>query len=313
MSKILIFHPEATAYREALLRRVPNAEVVATNDETAFRSELLEAEILVAFRFPVDVLAGAPRLKWIQITSAGTEFLAPVKDRLARLAVTNGKGLHAAPIADYVMTAAVMLHSDFRGFLRDQAAKQWRRRPVQALAGKTLGVLGLGSVGCAVARRGIACEMDVVGLRRTKIPIPGVRQVFSPDELHHFLACCDFVVVTVPITDATTSMIGRDEFAAMKTDAFIINVARGAVIDEPALIEALITRQIAGACLDVFAKEPLPTDSPLWALPNVIITPHIAGLRSDYVDRFIDIFADNLARFARHEELRNLVDFSRGY
>jgi phosphoglycerate dehydrogenase-like enzyme len=137
--------------------------------------------------------------------------------------------------------------------------------------------------------------------------------LFRPDDLHAFLRACDFVVLAVPATESTRAMIGHAELHAMKRSAFIVNVARGSIIDQAALIDALKNGVIAGACLDVFEVEPLPADSPLWTLPNVIVTPHIAGMREDYEERFIDIFLDNLGRFARNAPLRNLVDVNRGY
>jgi phosphoglycerate dehydrogenase-like enzyme len=313
LARILIFHAQAAAYDAALRARLPDADSYSTSDERAFRQRLPEAEVLVAHRFPVDGLATAAKLRWIQVTSAGAEFLAPVHGQLAPIVVTNGRGLHAAPIADYVMTVAVMLQSGFAQFMRDQAAKRWHRRPVPMLSGKTLGIVGLGSIGQEIARRAAASGMDVVGVRRSGTPMDGIRQVFTPDRLHEFLACCDFVVVAVPATDATRALLGRAEFDAMKRNAYVINIARGTVIDEPALIGALEDGTIAGAGLDVFAVEPLPADSRLWTLPNVIVTPHIAGMRTDYEERLIDIFVDNLARFERGEALRNRVEPERGY
>jgi phosphoglycerate dehydrogenase-like enzyme len=311
--KILLFHPEAFAYAKLVRGRIADVDLIATRDEAEFRHALPSAEILVADRFPVDALASAASLRWIQITIAGTEFLAPVREQIGHLMVTNGRGIHAAPIADYVLAAMTMLISDFPGLLRDQAEKRWRRRPVTVLARHTLGIVGLGAIGQEIARRARICGMEVIGVRRSGAPLAGLTKIYPPQEIHRFLACCDFVVLAVPVTDGTRGMIGAPEFAAMKPTAFIINVARGAVIDEPAMVEALMRRTIAGACLDVFAVEPLPQDSPLWAMRNVMVTPHIAGMRADYGERFMDILVENLSLYSRRETLRNVVDFSAGY
>ena len=313
MPRILIFHAQAGAYAAALSARVAHADAYSTSDEREFSERLPEAEVLIAHRFPVEALNAAAKLRWIQITSAGTEFLEPARGQLAQVIVTNGRGLHAAPIADYVMTTAVMLQSGFAQFIRDQAAKRWHRRPVPMLSGKTLGIVGLGSIGREIARRAAASGMDVVGVRKSGAPMDGVRRVFAPDRLHAFLACCDFVVLAVPATESTRALLGEAEFEAMKRSAYVINIARGTVIDEPAMIGALRAGTIAGACLDVFVVEPLPAESPLWTLSNVIVTPHIAGMRSDYEERLIDIFVDNLARFERGEPLHNRVELERGY
>ena len=313
MPNVLIYHREADAHAAELRGRTPGIDLVATADEGEFRRALPAAEVVVTHQFPLDALPAAARLRWIQVTSAGTEFLAPVMDRIGHLLVTNARGIHAAPIADYVMAAIPMLLSDFPSLLRNQAERTWRRRPMVTVEGKTLGVVGLGAIGQEIARRGEVSGMDVIGVRRSGAPLPHVGQVYTPEALHRFLPRCDVVVLAVPDTAETQAMIGGAEFAAMKAGAFIINVGRGSAIDEPALVEALARRTIAGACLDVFAVEPLPRESPLWTLPNVIITPHIAGMRADYVARFTDIVVDNLGRFSRGEPLRNLVDFARGY
>jgi phosphoglycerate dehydrogenase-like enzyme len=155
--------------------------------------------------------------------------------------------------------------------------------------------------------------MDVIGLRRSGAPLACARRVYGPHELHAFLSHCDFVVLATPLTDETRGMIGAAEFAAMKSSARIVNVARGAVVHEPAMVDALARQAIAGACLDVFAVEPLPQHSPLWTLPNVIVTPHIAGMRADYAERFTDLLIDNFQRYARQQPLRNDFDFDRGY
>ena len=317
MPRLLIFHPDARSYAAELRARLPadlsHIDVVATPDEAELRREMPGAEIVVAHQFPLDTLPAAARLRWIQLTTAGAEFLSPAQQSIRHLAVTNARGIHAAPMADYVMAAMTMLHSDFAGMLRDQAAKRWRRRPVAALERRTLGMIGMGAIGQEIARRAAMSGMQVLGLRRSGAPLPHVERMYTQEALHDLLPHCDFVALALPATGDTRAMIGRRELDAMKPGAYIINVGRGAAIDEAALVDALSRRTIAGACLDVFAVEPLPEASPLWTMPNVIVTPHISGMRSDYVERFTDIMIDNLQRFDRGETLRNVVDFERGY
>jgi phosphoglycerate dehydrogenase-like enzyme len=311
--RVCVHHPQGERYAELIRAQRPALDVRVAADEPGLRQQLREAEVLVAFRFPLDAIDDAPRLRWIQVTSAGTEFLASARERLAGVVVTNGRGVHAAPIADYVLGAGVMLLSDWPSFLRAQAARQWQRRPVTALAGKVMGMIGLGSIGQEIARRARAFGLDVLGVRRSAQPVPGVTDVVPPSELRSVLPRCDLVVVTVPLTDQTRGMIGAAELRAMKRGAFLINVSRGGVVDEEALIGALRDGHVAGACLDVFATEPLPADSPLWTLPNVIVTPHIAGMRGDYEPLLVAIFLDNLGRLERGAPLRNVVDLARGY
>ena len=313
MPNMLIYHREAEAHAAELRARVPGIDLLAIVDEAGFLRALPSAEVVVTHQFRIDALPSARRLRWIQVTSAGTEFLTPVMDRIGHLLVTNARGIHAAPIADYVMAAIPMLLSDFPALFRAQMERTWQRRPMVAVEGKTLGVVGLGAIGQEIARRAESSGMNVIGVRRSGGPLPHVAQVYRPDALHEFLPRCDVVVLAVPDTAETQAMIGAAELAAMKPAAFIINVGRGSAIDEPALVDSLVRRTIAGACLDVFAVEPLPAESPLWTLPNVILTPHISGMRADYIARFTDILVDNLGRFSRGEPLRNLVDFARGY
>ena len=313
MSRIVVYHRDAGAYLSALRVLAPHADARGTSDAQALRQWIADADVLVSHVFPLDVLDAATSLRWIQVTSAGTEFLAPAAARLADVAVTNARGVHAQPIADYVMTAAVMLQSSWPDFVREQAAHRWRRRPVQTLTGTTMGIVGLGSTGQEIARRAVVSGMRVLGVRRSGEPMAGVDAVYPPERLGTFLAQCDFVVLALPATRSTRALLGAAQFRAMKRSAFVINIARGSIVDEPALVHALESGTIAGACLDVFAVEPLPEDSPLWSLRNVIVTPHIAGMRADYEPRLMEIFVDNLARFEAGEPLRNRVDPERDF
>jgi phosphoglycerate dehydrogenase-like enzyme len=177
----------------------------------------------------------------------------------------------------------------------------------------TLGVVGLGTIGTEIARRARTFGMNVVGVKRTSAPVEGVDQVFGPDRLGEMLSLCDFVVLVVPATAQTERMFGASEFQAMKRTAYLVNISRGSTVDEEALIQALQQGSIAGAILDVFDKEPLPAESPLWFLENVVITPHIAGYLQGYTQQVMEIFSDNLTRWRKGLPLRNVVDLERGY
>ena len=216
-------------------------------------------------------------------------------------------------MADFVMAAIGMLQWDVRRLLRDQQARRWQTRSTPPLAGRTLGVIGLGAIGGEIARRGAAARMRVLGIRRTPAPMPGVEEVFPPSALLAVLPRCDFVVVVVPRTRMTEHLIGRAELAAMTPQSALINIARGGVVDETALIEALGRRQIAGAILDVFDREPPPANSAFWDLDNVILTPHMAGEPADYVRRMTEIFAENYRRWRSGQPLMNAIDLQLGY
>lgn len=313
MTCILIWHHEGLAYAEALAHRNPSAEVRLARDEAEFARLLPEADVLLGFQFPVAPFAQALKLRWIHVTSAGAEFLGPLRDRLDGVAITNGRGIHGAPIAEYAMAAMVMLQSDFPGFVRAQAEKRWQRRPVGTLQGRTLGILGLGAIGTDIALRATAFGMRVRGVSRSGHAVPGCAIAKTPDRLGEVLAESDFVAVTLPLTGETRGMVNDTAFASTKRGAYLVNVSRGGVVDEQAMIRALASRRLAGACVDVFETEPLPADSPLWSMRNVIVTPHVAGMRADYVERVLDLFVDNLVAFEAGAPMRNAFDLTRGY
>jgi phosphoglycerate dehydrogenase-like enzyme len=310
---ILIFHPEAERYGELLRDRFPDASLEAVTENDAFRRALPRAEVLVAARFPPEILLEPHGLRWLQVTAAGIDFLAPVAGLTGDLLITNARGVHRFIIADYAFAAMLALQWDLPRLQRDQAAKRWEPRRTRALHGRRLGLIGLGAIGQEIARRALAFGMEVLAVRRSGAPAEAVAKVFPPEALHECLSLCDVVVLALPATAETGRLISRAAIAAMKPGAFLINVARGSVVDEAALADALADGTLGGACLDVFEQEPLPPESPLWTLPNVIISPHMSGAAADYEERLAEIFADNLGRYARGAPLRNLVDLVRGY
>jgi phosphoglycerate dehydrogenase-like enzyme len=200
-------------------------------------------------------------------------------------------------------------------FVKAQAERRWERRGrLGELEGATLGVIGVGAIGAKLAEKARGVGMRVLGLRRDPArACPNVEHMFGPDGLHALLAQADWVAITAALTPETQGLFGAAELAAMKPGAYLINIGRGAIVDEQALIAALRDGGIGGAGLDVFEHEPLPDDSPLWTLKNVIVTPHFAGATPHYAERVTDIFVDNLARYRRGEPLRNVVDKARAY
>jgi phosphoglycerate dehydrogenase-like enzyme len=311
--KTVIFHPRAELYRTLLGEAGADAELRAMTDEAQLGEAIADADILITLACPPVVIERGRALRWIQTVSSGVDTLLPHRAALRDVIVTNARGIHVDQIGDYAMTAMLMLQWDLPRMLRSQAARRWDRDAKMPLAGRTLGIIGLGAVAQGVVRRALASEMEVIGLSRSGAPVAGVSSVYTPDRLHAMLPRCDFVLLIVPATAETERMIDAAALAAMKDSAFLLNFARGSIVDETALIAALTDGTIAGAALDVFAVEPLPVDSPLWTLPNVIITPHLAGMSADYEERVVRSFLDNLPRFQRGEPLRNRVDLFRGY
>jgi len=314
--KLLVYHTSAETYRALLRERFPDldvATVVAGADESALERHLADAEVLLGWRIPVAALARAPRLRWIQLTSAGADQLLDARPDLGDVVLTNARGIHGELMADYAVGVMVMLQFGFPRLLRLQQTRTWRHQYTEPLAGKCLGVLGVGAIGGEIARRGAAMGMTVLGMRREPRPAEGVARMFGPDGLGELLPQCDFVVVVVPATPGTRRMLGERELRAMRRGACLINVARGSVVDEAALVRALADGWLGGAALDVFETEPLPAESPLWVMDNVIVTAHISGEPDEYPKRVIRVVEENVARWREGRPLLNVVDPRRGY
>jgi phosphoglycerate dehydrogenase-like enzyme len=313
VKKLLIYHARAEELRQLITERVSGLDVAAGFDDASLERHIGDAEALLAWKFPLAVLERARALRWIQLSSAGAEQLLPARDRLGSIVVTNTRGIHVDLMADYAFAAMVALNMHFPKFFANQQARTWEQRLSVPLAGRTLGVIGAGAIGGEIARRGAAFGMQVLAVKRTATAVEGAAEVVAPDRLHDVLGRSDFAVLVVPQTAATRGMMGEAALRAMKRTGYLINIARGSVVDEAALVRALREQWIAGAALDVFEEEPLPAESPLWSLPNVIVTPHVAGEPADYARRVAEVFVDNLMRVRRGEPFRNVVDFDRGY
>jgi phosphoglycerate dehydrogenase-like enzyme len=311
--RILIFHRAAELYERLLRSALPESDFIATSDDAVFLRELPSAEVLIALDFPDGAAERARRLRWVQGTGSGIEGLLPACRALTNVSLTNARGIHSDLMADYVLGGMIMMQWDFPGLMKAKAARAWNREPRRPLAGLSVGVIGLGPIGLEVARRASAFGMNVLGVTRSGHAVEGIETVFAANRLLNVLPRCDYVVLAVPTTGETRGMIGRDEIRAMKPGAVLINVSRGMVVDEPELITALQDGSIRGAVLDVFAQEPLPQDSPLWSMSNVIITPHISGMATTNEERFIALFVDNLGRYRAGAPLRNSIDIKRGY
>lgn len=289
-------------------------------------------EVLYTFHLPVNALELAPRLRWVQLHSAGADHILDHPVLQSDVAVTTTSGIHATPIAEYVF-ASILAHRwrvPYWTHCQREArwpTGRWSLYARPELRNSTLGIVGYGSIGREVGRLGQAFGMQVVALRRsagradkgyavenTGDPagaIPG--RFYPPEALHEMLAECDYVVIALPLTPATTHFFGEKELRAMKPSAYLVNIARGPIVDEAALIRALRDKWIAGAGLDVFEEEPLPPSSPLWELESALISPHVAGFTPRYDERATALFTRNLDRYVTGEPLLNLVNKARGY
>ena len=254
-----------------------------------------------------------PSLRWVQVCSAGFSDNITPEILDGRVTLTNATGLHTVPIAESVLGAMLAHAKNLRLRRRDQDARAWRRLDNDELHGRTVLIIGLGSIGGTVARLCKAFGMGVIGTRRRAAPVEGVDRVFPAGALASALPEADYVVIAAPHTRETEGLLGPREIARMKPTAYLVNVGRGRVVDEGALVSALASGKMAGAYLDAFVEEPLPVDHPLWGLPNVTIVPHDSHSSPFIGDRMVAIFCENLERYAAGEPLANVCDPTRGY
>ncbi len=281
-------------------------------------SLLAEADIIMGgLIFPQNMFKRAPHLKWLHITTVGMERYTSMDFMQSNIIITNSRGVISIPIAEHAVMFMMMLAKNARRLIISKENKLWDRFTTPELYGKTVGLIGTGSIGSEIAKRVKGLGMRVIATRRSATRNgPGtadIDEMFPPDQLKEMLHNSDFVVVAAPLTDETKGMMGVDEFKAMKKTAFIINIARGPIINETAMTRALKEGWIAGAGLDVFEKEPLPQESELWTMPNVIISPHSSGVSERQPYRLVALFCDNLERYLNNKPLLNLITPGKGY
>ena len=307
----------------ALLRQLPQeTDVAVGNSVDAFRSASRSATIILNWSGSGALLREAfqmcPNLQWVHTRAAGLDSVLFRELIESPVPLTNGTGVFSPSLAEFVLAAILYFAKDFRRMIRNQYAGVWEAFDVLPVSGSTVGIIGYGDIGRAVAKRTRAMGMRVLALKRHSPPLfklddPLVDQIYSPDRRIEMLSRCDYVVVSAPLTSETRSMIGKPEFAAMKTTAVIINVGRGPIIDEAAMINALFERRIKGAALDVFDQEPLPDRHPFYTLENVLLSPHCADHTPDWLDQAMQFFLTQFERFRKGEPLVNLVNKKLGY
>jgi phosphoglycerate dehydrogenase-like enzyme len=306
---------------EQLRTRFPHITFLHSTTRESDLALASDAEVVFAIALSKDAAARAARLQWLHCSGHAVGHF-PLADLAARgIVVTNSRGIQAVPIAEHVMACLLALARRLPETLRDQQERIWRPNTYVGeaspwlLAGRTIGVVGVGTIGGAIAARAKAFGMHVIGLRRNPargVPA-GFDEVVGPVDRDRLLAAADVVVLAAPLTSETHRLLDASAIARMKSGAIVINVARGQLIDETALADALEAGTLGGAVLDVFTSEPLASDSPFWSLPNVIVTPHNSGFRTGHFDAVIDLFSENLTRFERGVELLNRVDLQTGY
>lgn len=262
-----------------------------------------------------SVFLEAPKLRWVHSRAAGLDTMLFPEMVASEVTLTNGSGVFSQSLGEFALAMVLYFAKDLSRTLRNQRAGRWEPFDVDEIAGQTMGIVGYGDIGRACARRAHAMGMHVLALKRhaPDKPDPLIDQFYRPGELAAMLAQCDYVVMSAPLTNETHHMISDAQFAAMKRSAVVINVGRGPVVDQAALVRALEAGTIRGAGLDVFEKEPLPADDPLWKMDNVVISPHSADHTRDWLDRAMSFFLLQYERFTKGEPLENVVDKKLGY
>ena len=306
---------------ETLRRRFPHVRFIHATTPEHRTAGLADCDIAYTWILKDHEAAVAPNLKWVHTSAVAVETLCLPQLFSRNIAVSNTRGVQAVPIAEHVMAVTLALAKQIPFVVENQQQARWAQNEFMGdrlpwlLNGRTLGLVGVGTIGSEIAKRAEAFGMRVIALRRRPAygTIGHVERVYGKEELDLFLGQCHVLVICAPLTPETHSLLGATQFAQLPKGAVVVNVGRAKIIDTEALIDALQSRHLGGASLDVFPQEPLPPDHPLWKTPNVILTPHTSGFRQGHWDEVIDLFGDNLDRFLKGEPLKFRIEPELGY
>ncbi len=303
-------------WHRTITRRLPGSRVVTIDEKGRPTGDASGAQ--VAFPFTSDpawlhgLVRAVPSLRYLHFPFAGMEEV--LSTRLpAHLLITSSAGVYAVPIAEHVVAFILALARRLPLFWEQQRRRRWRKDALEEVSGRRVGIFGYGGIGREIARRCAALGMEVWGLRRTGAPDPHAVRMLRPGQLHRLLEASDYVVIAAPLTPWTRGRIDGAALRRMKPGSYLLNVSRGAIVEESALVEALRAGHLAGAYLDVFAEEPLPRASPLWRAPHCYLTPHISFSSPRSPERMVELFCENAARYRARKPILNRVDRRRGY
>ncbi len=315
-TRVLVLAGKPDVYLDPIRRRFPDVVLESCRDYRDLAATLRDfrPDVLLAAKigapFPRETLLSCRSIEWLQTASAGVDHLLPLDPRVT---VTSASGIHDEVLTDYIVCAVLMWNLHFPAFSRQQRERVWKSRELQPVAGQTLSILGLGSIGRLAAVKAKRLGMRVLGVRaRPGSPPEGVNEVHGVEHLLDVASQSDFLAVTLPLTPKTSGLVGEQVLQSMKPGSVLINISRGTIVDENALVKALASGPLRGAVMDVFAQEPLPEESAVWDVPNLIITPHTGDILG-WREKVAELFCDNLARRLAGEPLRNVVDPDRGY
>jgi D-2-hydroxyacid dehydrogenase (NADP+) len=312
--RILVVNP-LSEHQICTLQGVDPTIEVTTCEFKEIPEYIADTDILVPWGW-MDIspfFASANKLRWIQTLSAGVEKIIFPAFVDSDVLLSSARGIHGIPVSEHVLAMMLAFTRGLHLTIPQQGKKMWHRVPTDEIHEKTVGIIGLGSIGREIAKKCKALNMRVIAIKQAMTEELFIDLLLSPKEMDRLIELSDYVVLAVPLTEATHHLIDADRLQKMRKSAYLINISRGQVVDESALVDALREGRIRGAGLDVFASEPLPTDHPLWDFNNVIITPHNAALSPYYLDRAIALIADNIARFLQGREMLNVIDKQKGY
>ncbi|QQO07486.1 D-2-hydroxyacid dehydrogenase [Breznakiella homolactica] len=318
-TNVLVLYTAGFAFTEeqaaALAKDYPQCDFIFTDDTKASDEMIEAAEVMVGFMKP-DVVRKARNLKWLHLSSIGVDQHID-KSIYANpdILLTNSAGTYGKPISDHILGMMLALSRNMHIFRDQQRQSLWKKMDsTKDLFESTLCIIGLGDVGMELARKANALGMHVIGVKRTPARgLPCVDEVYTTEKLDEVLPRADFVVLSLATTPETAGLMSRDRLDKMKPDSYLINIGRGSLVDQDALRDSLAEGRIAGAAIDVTTPEPLPPDSPLWALPNLIITPHVSGKSPSTYRRHYEVFRQELGRYLSGEKLKNSIDFDLRY
>ncbi|RFB13413.1 D-2-hydroxyacid dehydrogenase [Bacillus sp. HNG] len=318
MSKLVITQNIEQSHLDQIQAIIPSWEIVAGRDSSVWLDHLKDAEVIVGWKKEIadHCIFSDSKLRWLQSWSAGVNSMPLAEMEKKQMLLTSANGVHAYPISETIFALMLGLTRKIHTYVKNQQEKKWHHSDMKLeIHEKTIGIMGVGHIGKETAKIAKAFGMTVLGVRHSGREEDYVDEMYTTDRLSEVLPKCDYVVVTLPLTNETHHLFGANEFKQMKPSAFFINIGRGEIVVEDELIEALRSDEIAGAGLDVFTKEPLDENSPLWDFENVIVTPHTSGSTEHYTKRVIeDIFIPNLKSYAQGGVLpKNVVDYKKGY
>jgi phosphoglycerate dehydrogenase-like enzyme len=282
-------------------------------DEDILAKSLNDAQGIIVGPLNKELIANAPKLEWIHTTGAGVDHLFPIDWLPARIPVTNSSGIHADKTEDFISMSLLMLHNRIPQIIADQAKRQWKAPYQFNIKNKTVAVLGFGDLGQAAGRGAKRLNMNVIAITRTGKPQLTADKTVAVEDLDSILSTVDFLVVATPLTAQTKNLIDKRRLALLPPGSGVINIGRAAVIDNEALKQSLIDQHLSGAILDVFELEPIPEDAGIWAVPNLVITPHISCDSPDYIQRVLDLWFENFANLLHKKKFKNIVNRNLGY